>query len=117
MLPLHSSSPAYPFGGFVFNINAWLPPHRDGGDWLLCGVMPFGDFTDGSLVLYEARLVIHAEPGDWVLFPSKGITHFNTHYTGKRGSLVVHTHQSAKRWVKDLNGWPHIQREVDPSKN
>ncbi|KAJ7919805.1 hypothetical protein B0H13DRAFT_1581068, partial [Mycena leptocephala] len=53
VLPLASNSPAAPFGGFVLNLNACTWAHRDGGDKILCIVIPFGNFEGGELVLYE----------------------------------------------------------------
>jgi hypothetical protein len=61
--------------------------------------------------LHELGLVIKLEAGDVLVFPSCNITHFNLHFTGKRGSLVLHSDRQGGRWVKDCNGWErHIMR-------
>ncbi|KAJ7865572.1 hypothetical protein B0H14DRAFT_2255112, partial [Mycena olivaceomarginata] len=43
-LPLHTSSPCYPFGRFVINLQACTWAHRDRFDKHLCVVAPFGTF-------------------------------------------------------------------------
>ncbi|KAJ7843523.1 hypothetical protein B0H14DRAFT_3456081 [Mycena olivaceomarginata] len=55
-LSLHASSPCYPFGGFVINLQACTWAHRDRFDKCLCLVAPFGTFEGGQLCLYEAGL-------------------------------------------------------------
>ncbi|KAJ7456869.1 hypothetical protein B0H11DRAFT_1617531, partial [Mycena galericulata] len=47
-LPLGASSPCYPFGGFVVNLDACTWAHRD-KDRRLCLVFPLGKFTGGQL--------------------------------------------------------------------
>ncbi|KAJ7648969.1 hypothetical protein DFH06DRAFT_931479, partial [Mycena polygramma] len=42
-LPLGASSPAYPFSGFVLNLNSCTWSHRD-GDKVMCFTIPLGDF-------------------------------------------------------------------------
>jgi predicted 2-oxoglutarate/Fe(II)-dependent dioxygenase YbiX len=93
------------------NLCACTPAHRDKGDLRLCVVMPFGDFEGGELVLYESRLVIAAKAGDIIIFPSCSVTHFNLHFVGERGSLVLHTHRAAEHWIETFNDWDgHISR-------
>jgi hypothetical protein len=81
-------------------------------DKRICVVMPFGDWEGGELCLYELGLVIKLKPGDIVIFPSCDITHFNLHFTGLRGSLVLHSDKQGDSWVQDFNGWSaHITRK------
>jgi hypothetical protein len=42
-------------------------------------------------------LVIKLKPGD--------ITHFNLHFSGLRGSIVLHSDVTGDKWVEDFNGW------------
>lgn len=78
---------------------------------MLCVVVPFGTWTGGELCLYEAGLVFELKAGDILVFPSSELTHFNLHFLGERGSLVLHSDKEGKRWVEDCNGWQdHIVR-------
>ncbi|KAJ7745246.1 hypothetical protein B0H14DRAFT_3606520 [Mycena olivaceomarginata] len=61
-LPLHASSPCYPFGGFVINLQACTWAHCDRFDKHLCLVAPFGTFEGGQLCLYEAGLSFNLLP-------------------------------------------------------
>ncbi|KAG6819293.1 hypothetical protein H0H93_013295 [Arthromyces matolae] len=112
-LPLRSTSPAYPFGGFVINISVSTHGHRDFGDKILCVVVPFGQWTGGELCLFEPGLVIGLSPGDVFIFPSGDFTHFNLHYEGTRMSLVLHSDKQGDKWVKNCNGWNIIRRHTD----
>ncbi|KAJ7735700.1 hypothetical protein B0H16DRAFT_1731120 [Mycena metata] len=115
ILPMNATSPAYPFGGFVVNIRAATSGHRDPGDELLCIVIPFGRWKAGELCLYEVGLMFDMKMGDVLLFPSCDITHFNMHFTGKRGSLVLHSDREGKGWVRDRRGWgAYVKRTVFP---
>ena len=105
VLPGETDAPAYPFSGFVLNINIATKVHRDGKDLRACLVMPIGTFTGGELVLVEPGIVLPLQAGDIVVFPSCTISHFNLHYTGRRASLVCHTDASGMSWVKDTLGW------------
>lgn len=105
ILPGKAACPAYPFGGFVINLNVCTRAHRDWKDMDLCVVIPIGDFTGGELCLLEPGLVLAVRPGDMVIFPSHKITHFNLHYIGKRASLVLHSDRDGAQWVKNRNGW------------
>ncbi|KAJ7021638.1 hypothetical protein C8F04DRAFT_1313727 [Mycena alexandri] len=105
ILPMNATSPAYPFGGFVVNIRVGTSGHRDPGDELLCVVIPFGTWEGGELCLYEVGLMFDLKMGDVLLFPSCDITHFNMNFTGKRGSLVLHSDREGKAWVRDRRGW------------
>ncbi|KAJ7646270.1 hypothetical protein DFH06DRAFT_898236, partial [Mycena polygramma] len=53
-LPLHASSPCYPFGGFVINLSSCTWSHRDKKDKRLCLIVPLGKFRGGQLCLVEA---------------------------------------------------------------
>lgn len=105
ILPGKQSSPAYPFGGFVININICTRAHRDMKDRSWCAVLPMGDFKGGELCFFEPGLVLELHPGDLLIFPSRYITHFNLHFTGKRVSLDLHSDRDAEQWIKDRNGW------------
>lgn len=101
-----SDSPATPFfSGLVVNINAKSRAHRDDGDLHICAVIPFGSFEGGELILYELGLVFELRTGDILIFESTSLTHFNMSYSGTRGSLVLHSDKSIKRFRTDKNGW------------
>ena len=105
-LPLHASSPCYPWGGFVLNINACTWAHRDDKDKDICLIFPLGKFTGGKLCLYEVGLSFDLQMGDVLVFPSSRITHFNTHMKGRRATVVLHSDgQGGDSWVKDSHGW------------
>jgi hypothetical protein len=42
-----------------------------------------------------------------VIFASSKLSHFNTHFKGKRASLVFHSDVSANAWVEKRNSWEH----------
>lgn len=79
--------------------------HKDRADDAVCVVLPFGHFTGGQFVQYETGLVLPIMPGDFFIFPSSKITHFNLPYSGHRGSVVLHSDASSASWIKDRNGW------------
>ena len=79
--------------------------HRDGKDLAACVVLPVGRFVGGGLCLKEAGLVLPLGSGDFVVFPSSKITHFNLHYIGTRISVVCHSDGEGKRWSKAKGGW------------
>ncbi|PBK71936.1 hypothetical protein ARMSODRAFT_883170, partial [Armillaria solidipes] len=113
-LPLNERSPAYPFSGFVINVGVATNGHRDSFDKLICVVVPFGEWEGGELCLYEAGLVLRLKPWDVIIFPSGRITHFNLHFTGLRGSLVLHSDNRGDSWASgqdeaafEYNGWAH----------
>ncbi|PWZ03602.1 hypothetical protein BCV70DRAFT_220452 [Testicularia cyperi] len=96
-----------PFASLAVNLpssNTVSQPHRDKGDFSggLCGVFCFGNFPEGeaALRLGELQVEVHMKPGDFILFPSSLITHWNTpmgqQYT--RGVLVMFTDASVLRW-------------------
>ncbi|KAJ7654486.1 hypothetical protein DFH06DRAFT_1329760 [Mycena polygramma] len=69
-LPLHASSPCYPFGGFVINLSSCTGGHRDKKDKKDCLILGAGKFTGGQLCLYEAGLSFDLQLGDVLVFPS-----------------------------------------------
>jgi hypothetical protein len=113
-LPLSAASPAYPFAGFVVNLCACTWAHRDSGDKNICLVAAFAPlpgadgkptFTGGHLCLYETGFSFDLQMGDILIFPSCDITHFNRHFEGSRGTLVLHSDRQGDGWVKDALGW------------
>ncbi|KAJ3015543.1 hypothetical protein NUW54_g1012 [Trametes sanguinea] len=105
VLPGHSSAPAYPFTGFVININVSTKAHRDWGDLSGCLVMLIWCCKGGDLCLEEPGLVVPLRSGDMVVFQSQSMTHFNLQYTGKRASLVCHSDSAGTAWVNDRMRW------------
>lgn len=89
----------------MINLNVATAAHRDNKDESVCLVLAIGDFVGGELVLYEPGLVIPLRHGDFVLFPSCELTHFNLHYKGRRASIVLHTDRAMVRWQTIRNGW------------
>jgi hypothetical protein len=104
-LPLNNSPGTHPFAGIVVNFCVSTDSHRDWSDNVLCVVIPFGTWEDGEIVLFELKLVIKMKSGDVLFFPSCHITHFNLHFSGLRGSIVLHSDGTGKNWVDNLNGW------------
>ncbi|KAK6964712.1 hypothetical protein R3P38DRAFT_2592027, partial [Favolaschia claudopus] len=89
----------------VVNLNACTGGHRDPFDKKLCLVVPFGPFKGGELCLYETGFCFDLCMGDVLIFPSCDITHFNLHFTGYRGTPVLHSDRQGDSWVKDFHGW------------
>ncbi|SJL05239.1 uncharacterized protein ARMOST_08605 [Armillaria ostoyae] len=107
-----TTSPAYPFSGFVINVGVATNGHCDGFDKIAYVVMPFGDWEGGELCLYEAGHVWCLKPWDVLIFPSGRITHFNLHFTGLQGSLILHSDGRSDSWAEGedesafkYNGW------------
>jgi hypothetical protein len=111
-LPLADRPTTYPFGGFVLNIQVCTEGHVDEADESLCLVIPFGEYQGGDLVLWEPGLVLDLKQGDFILFPSSKITHFNLHFTGFRGSVVMHSDRELRSWA-DKNGWDQHMANAD----
>jgi hypothetical protein len=105
ILPLNEDPMTRPFPGCVINLQVSTEAHLDSGDDLICVVIPFGNFEDGELVLFEAGLIIDMREGDFFIFPSFHLTHFNMSFKGVRGSVVMHSDKGALRWKLDRNGW------------
>jgi hypothetical protein len=105
LLPMNHMPATYPFPGCVLNVQVSTLGHKDGGDTVLCGIIPFGEFEDGDIVLWEAGLRIQLKEGTGVFFPSSEITHFNMPFKGVRCAVVLHCDKEGKSWVEDRNGW------------
>lgn len=104
-LPGYEDCPAYPFAGFVLNVNVAVQGHRDNMDLEACLVLPIGSFSGGELCLEEPGLVVPLRAGDFFVFPSYRITHFNLHYSGTRASLVCHSDRAGIHWRADRLHW------------
>ncbi|KAF8237408.1 hypothetical protein L208DRAFT_1104019, partial [Tricholoma matsutake] len=104
-LPNEEQSPAYPFTGYVTNLNVVTLCHHDKGDKDWCLVIVTSDCEGGEIVFHELGLVVELRSGDCVIFKSAEISHLNLHYKGLRASLVLHSDRSFDSWVKDRNGW------------
>jgi len=105
--PLSQNIFSAPFTGFVLNLSCSTMGHRDRADDTVCVVLPFGQFTGGQFAEYETGLVLQIMTGDFFIFPSSKITHFNLPYSGRRGSVVFHSDARSASWIKDRNGWIH----------
>lgn len=105
-LPGNVHTIGYPFLSVVVNLNAATLAHRDRKDKGLCVVIAIGNFENGELCLYEPGLVVPLCSGDIIVFPSARITHYNTHYSGCRASIVLHTDVEIDKWTHgQRNGW------------
>ncbi|EPS99856.1 hypothetical protein FOMPIDRAFT_1078263, partial [Fomitopsis schrenkii] len=80
ILPDYNMSAVRPFVGLVLNFNIASLAHRDAKDDGICLVMPLGDFVGGTLCLVEPGIVLPLRHGDFTMFRSCDITHFNLHY-------------------------------------
>ena len=107
VLPADAESTAGPFGGFVVNFNVATKIHRD-NDRCICVVLVISeDCLGGDLCLEEFGIRFSLINGDVVAFPSQKISHFNTHFLGKRISIVFHTDADSKSWINHRNHWQH----------
>lgn len=102
---MNEDSAIHPLSGFVLNFCACSSAHRDTGDLLICIVISFGDFEGRELCLHEPGMVLRLRAWDAFIFRSGDIMHFNLHYSGLRGSLVLHTDKEAANYSQDFNGW------------
>ena len=105
LLPVNNQVICAPFLGLVVNLNVATAAHRDSKDDNVCLVLAIGDYEGGELVLYEPGLVIPLRNGDFIVFRSCDVTHFNLHYKGRRASIVLHTDREMVKWHKGRNGW------------
>lgn len=106
VLPGNHFSLVHPFLSLVINLNVVTQGHRDAKDKSMCLVLAIGDFTGGDICLYEPGLVISLRNGDFILFPSFRLTHFNLHFVGQRASMVLHTDKEMDKWTQGgRNGW------------
>ncbi len=58
-----------------------------------------------NLFFHELGLVLQLKQGDVIAFRSDILTHYNLHYSGKRGSLVVHSDKHLDKWKKAKKGF------------
>ena len=98
-------SPVYPYSGIVVNLNVSTIPHRDKKDFNLCLVLQISKCTGGALVFKEPGVVVELNNGDFTIFDSVQITHFNLHYKGLRASFVLHSDADGRYWAQDRNQW------------
>lgn len=107
ILPAREISPAYPFCGFVLNINGITKVHRDPHDFQhFCVVIVIGEHKGGELCLLEPGLVLELKNGDMAIFQSGQVSHFNLHYSGVRASLVLNTDSAIHQYASNgMNGW------------
>lgn len=106
IVPGGNRTPVHPFLGFVINLNVATKAHRDPHDLQDCLVMVISkNLVGGDLVLVEPGIVIPLSNGDFIIFPSCDITHFNLHYKGWRASFVFQTDKHIETWRQDFNGW------------
>lgn len=105
LLPLNYTPQTYPFPGLVANVQVATDAHLDDSDDTICIVMPWGSYEGGQLVLEGAGIVLDLPPGAVVIFPSWLLVHYNLHFTGFRGSIVLHCDKQGRCWVEDRNGW------------
>ncbi|KAJ8503305.1 hypothetical protein ONZ45_g10968 [Pleurotus djamor] len=73
-------SPVFPFSGIVVNLNVQTLIHRDCKDVLLCLVLAIGDFVDGDICFSDPGLRIQLRNGEWIVFDSQRMAHFNMPY-------------------------------------
>ncbi|KAK1228975.1 hypothetical protein PQX77_007975 [Marasmius sp. AFHP31] len=106
-LPLNAASPVHPFGGVALNLNPATIVHLDPKDLNICLVLAIHDCTGGELVLEGPGIVIRLKSGDFAIFPSKRISHYNLDFKGLRVSFAFSTDNAAKQWIEDNNGWVH----------
>ena len=107
VLPADASSPAFPFSGFVVNLNVTTRIHRDDKDLHFCVVLVISseDCEGGDTCFLEVGIRLGMRSGDLLVFPSTVLSHFNLHFKGKRASVVMHTDGAGLEWVKERNGW------------
>jgi hypothetical protein len=105
IIPLNERPVTYPFPGCVINIQVATIGHRDGDDKTMCIVIPFGEFEDGEIVLWELGIVVEMLEGIFLAFPSYDVMHFNLHFRGFRGSIALHADKEIDNWIKDRNSW------------
>lgn len=105
-LPHNSASPCHPYGGFVINVNVCAEGHLDAKDMNeLCCIMPFGNFSGGTLGLHQPGIAVRSSSGMTLKTSSARTVHFNAQYRGIRGSIVFHTDREGRTWMENRNGW------------
>lgn len=106
-MPADGITPAYPFGGWVINLNVSTLIHHDYQNLKLCLIIVASDCEGSNLCLKKPGVSLQLQNGDTVIFASSKLSHFNTHFKGKQASLVFHSDVSAKAWVENRNSWKH----------
>lgn len=96
---------SYPFSSMVINFNVVTNGHRDAQDLKACLVLVVGDHEGGEVCLAEPGLVLPLRSGDFVVFPSCAITHFNMHYIGTRASVVLHSDREGHSSATNGRSW------------
>ena len=107
-LPIGSSPLGSPFAGLVLNLRVATTAHKDSVDKITCGVIPFGKYKGGEPCLYEAKLAFSLPSGFILFFPSDQFVHYNLHFQGKRGSIVLQSDRHFDEWIQDRNGWKEL---------
>jgi predicted 2-oxoglutarate/Fe(II)-dependent dioxygenase YbiX len=57
----------------------------------------------GDLCLEELGIKLKLANGDFDIFPSQKIFHFNMDFKGERASIVFHTEADSESWIKHRN--------------
>lgn len=114
VLPADGECPAAPFAGFVINFNVATKIHRD-NDRGFCVILVISENCEGgALCLEELGIKLKLANGDFAIFPSQKISHFNTDFKGERVSLVFHTDADSELWIKHRNYWKHSLFMLEP---
>jgi len=99
------------WAGCVVNLGDKDPvqtkPHRDVKESIFgfsC-VVPAGNYTGGSLILYDLQMVIELCPGDIFMFPDSLIHHANEDISGERSSIVAFTQENMFHYWKRRYGF------------
>ncbi|KAL0058849.1 hypothetical protein AAF712_014453 [Marasmius tenuissimus] len=98
-------SEVHPFAGVAVNVNVATIAHLDPMDLYLCLVLALHECTGGEIILEELGIVIDLKPGDFVIFPSTYITHYNLNFKGRRASFAFSTDKRGMAWAKTNNNW------------
>ncbi|KAJ7487726.1 hypothetical protein B0H11DRAFT_1721046, partial [Mycena galericulata] len=114
VLPLNATSPCYPFAGFMINFRVVTDAHKDGLDSQWCLIIFVKRGKGGHTCLWELGLRVNGKTGNMLNFMSRWVTHFNSHFEGKRCSLVLHTDREGKSWVENGGGWAgHLAMDLN----
>lgn len=107
VLPGTKVSAVDPWLSWVVNVNVVTRLHEDGKDlgWCFDLVITDKNFVGGDLCFVQPGLAIPLLNGDFCIFPSKDITHFNLDYVGEHCSMVFATCSGFASWEEDQHGW------------
>ena len=99
------------WAGCVVNLGLQDPvqtaPHRDVKESIFgfsC-VVTAGNYSGGSLILYDLQMVIELLPGDVFLFPDSLIHHANEDVSGERSSIVAFTQENLFHYWRRKYGY------------